>query len=126
MNPNLRSTISIILSRAEMESSDDGPIFTRRPDAPQRDPHEALVPATKMHNEITVIDHALTRPWTVTRTYVKSAESKPQWPEFICAEGNSHVFIGKENYCISGDGLLMPDRKGQEAPDSRYFAPGKK
>ena len=74
-----------------------------------------------MRNEITVYDHALTRPWTVTRTYVKSQASRPQWPEFICAEGNSHIFIGKENYFISGDGLLMPARKGQEPPDPRYF-----
>jgi hypothetical protein len=79
-----------------------------------------------MRNEITVIDNALTRPWTVTRTYVKSKESRPQWPEFICAEGNSHIFIGNENYFISGDGLLMPARKGQEPPDLRYFKPEKK
>jgi hypothetical protein len=79
-----------------------------------------------MRNEITVYDHALTRPWTVTRTYEKSQNAKPQWPEFICAEGNSHIFIGKENYFISGDGYLMPSRKGQEPPDPRYFTPAKK
>ena len=57
-----------------------------------------------MRNEITVIDHALTRPWTVTRGYERNPDPKPQWSEFICAEGNSHIAIGKENYFLSGDG----------------------
>jgi hypothetical protein len=74
-----------------------------------------------MHNEITVIDHALTRPWTVTRGYVKNPDPQPQWNEFICAEGNGHLFIGKENYFISADGYLMPAHKGQRPPDARYF-----
>jgi hypothetical protein len=74
-----------------------------------------------MRNEITVIDHALTRPWTVTRGYERNPDPKPQWSEFICAEGNSHIAIGKENYFLSGDGFLMPARKGQEPPDTRYF-----
>jgi hypothetical protein len=74
-----------------------------------------------MHNEITVYDHALTRPWTVTRGYVRNPDPRPDWPEFICAEGNGHVTVGKENYFMSADGLLMPSRKGQEPPDARYF-----
>src|SRR5579883_335436 len=76
---------------------------------------------TIMHNEITVVDHALTRPWTVTRGYVRNSDPRPDWPEFICAEGNGHVAIGKENYFMSADGLLMPSRKGQKPPDTRYF-----
>ena len=79
-----------------------------------------------MRNEITVIDHALTRPWTVTRGYERNPDPQPQWAEFICAEGNSHVAIGKENYFLSGDGLLMPSRRGQEPPDARYFKPSSK
>jgi len=98
---------------------DNESVFKERIFLDKKDPN-------KMHNEITVIDHALTRPWTVMRTYVKSQEAKPQWPEFICAEGNSHIFVGKENYFISGDGYLMPSRKGQEPPDARYFKPEKK
>jgi hypothetical protein len=57
----------------------------------------------------------------VTRGYVRNPDPQPQWPEFICAEGNSHIAIGKENYFLSGDGLLMPAHKGQEPPDTRYF-----
>ena len=74
-----------------------------------------------MHNEITVIDNALTRPWTVTRGYVRNPDPRPDWPEFICAEGNGHVAVGKENYFLSADGFLMPTRKGQAPPDARYF-----
>src|SRR5262249_51744436 len=79
-----------------------------------------------MRNEITVYDHALTRPWTATRGYVKNRDPRPQWSEFICAEGNGHIFVGKENYFISADGYRMPARKGQEPPDARYFKQGKK
>jgi hypothetical protein len=77
--------------------------------------------AKLMHDEITVIDHALTRPWTVTRNLVRNSDPRPQWDEFICAEGNSHVIVGKENYFLSADGLLMPAYKDQPPPDSRYF-----
>jgi hypothetical protein len=74
-----------------------------------------------MHNEITVIDNALLRPRTVTKGYVRNPDPRPDWGEFICAEGNSHLAIGKENYYLSADGLLMPTRKGQAPPDTRYF-----
>jgi hypothetical protein len=69
----------------------------------------------------TVIDNALTRPWTVVREYQRNAAARPAWREFICAEGNGHVRIGNENYYMSADGLLMPVRKDQAPPDLRYF-----
>ena len=72
-----------------------------------------------LHNEITTIDHALTYPWTVTRSYKR--EDRPVWVEHICGEDNRHVEIGRENYFISLDGYLMPTRKNQAAPDLRYF-----
>jgi hypothetical protein len=68
-----------------------------------------------------VFDHALTRPWTVTRGFVRNPDRRPDWNEFICAEGNGHLTIGKENYFLSGDGMLMPARKNQDPPDLRYF-----
>jgi hypothetical protein len=74
-----------------------------------------------LHDQITVIDHALTRPWTVTRNLVRNADPRPTWDEFICAEGNSHVKIGKENYFLSAEGLLMPAHKNQAPPDLRFF-----
>jgi hypothetical protein len=72
-----------------------------------------------LHDEITTIDRALTRPWTVVKTYRR--EKSPIWNEYDCNEGNNHVAIGKENYFLSGDGYLMPARKGQRPPDLRYF-----
>jgi hypothetical protein len=74
-----------------------------------------------LHDEITVIDHALTRPWTVDKRYVRSPDPRPEWPESICAEYNANVFIGKENYWLSADGYLMPARKNQPPPDLKYF-----
>jgi hypothetical protein len=72
-----------------------------------------------LHDEITTIDHAFTRPWTVTRDYRR--EHKPLWPEYLCAENNSHVAVGKEFYFRSAEGLLMPAYKDQPPPDLRYF-----
>ena len=72
-----------------------------------------------LHNEITTIDHALTRPWTVTRSYRRARQAI--WFEYPCAENNEHVFIGKENYYLSADGDLMPARKDQAPPDLRNF-----
>ena len=74
-----------------------------------------------LHDEITVIDHALTRPWTVDKKYIRNADSLSDWPESICPEYNAWVFTGKENYYLSADGYLMPSRKGQSPPDLRYF-----
>src|SRR5215469_11710895 len=32
-----------------------------------------------LHNQITVIDHALTRPWTVTKNYKRNPDPRPNW-----------------------------------------------
>jgi hypothetical protein len=72
-----------------------------------------------LHDDITTIDHALTRPWTVTRSYQRVRD--PVWTEQICSENNHHILIGKENYYVSEDGYLMPVRKNQPPPDLRYF-----
>jgi hypothetical protein len=74
-----------------------------------------------LHEEITTIDHALTRPWTVTRNYRRNPYPKAVWQEWICGENNPHVVIGTDNYFLSADGLLMPARKDQPPPDLRYF-----
>jgi hypothetical protein len=77
--------------------------------------------ANVLHDEITVIDHALTRPWTVDKKYVRSSNPHPDWIEHICAENNAQVKIGKEHYYMSADGRLMPTRKDQPPPDLTYF-----
>ena len=77
--------------------------------------------ANILHDEITTIDHALTRPWTVTRKYQRDPDPHPFWREVVCTENNQHVRIGDENYFISADGYLMPAKKDQAPPDLRYF-----
>ncbi len=73
-----------------------------------------------LHNQMTTIDNALTRPWLVERTYRR--EPKVIWTETNCVEDNDIVVIGKEDYRLSrDDGLLMPGKKGQKPPDLRYF-----
>jgi hypothetical protein len=77
-----------------------------------------------LHDEVTTIDHALTRPWTVTKNYRRVPN--PIWFQNNCAEDNRHVSVGKEDYFISGDDFLMPAKKGQPAPDLKYFKPAQK
>ena len=74
-----------------------------------------------LHDEMTTVDHALTRPWTVDKKYVRSPSQFPDWPEYYITEGNGQIMIGKENYFLGGDGLLMPAKKDQPPPDLRYF-----
>jgi hypothetical protein len=75
--------------------------------------------ANILHDEITTIDHALTRPWTVLQSYRR--EAKEVWVDNTCGENNRHVVLGEEHYFLSGDGKLMPVRKNQPPPDLRYF-----
>jgi hypothetical protein len=74
-----------------------------------------------LHDEITTVDNALTRPWTVKKSYIRVAGQRAVWREWICTEGNSHVEIGGEPYYLSAEGLLMPTKRGQAPPDLRYF-----
>ena len=74
-----------------------------------------------LYDEITTIDHALTRPWTVKKKFHRDPNPRPVWTENVCGEGNNHVVIEKQDYVLSADGLLMPAKKGQAAPDLRYF-----
>jgi hypothetical protein len=79
-----------------------------------------------LHDDVTTIDHALTGPWTVARSYRRGKNPRPAWVEMNCAENNQHLRIGTENYFISADGLLMPAKKDQAPPDLRYFNSSKK
>jgi len=77
-----------------------------------------------LHNEMTTTDNALTRPWTATKNYRRLPEV--QWTENNCTEGNNHIVVGDQNYYLSGDGYLMPARRGQQPPDLRYFRAAEK
>jgi hypothetical protein len=74
-----------------------------------------------LRDDITVIDNALTRPWMVTKSYRRNPNPRPEWQEYVCAESNNHVQIGKESYFMSADGYLMPAKKDQPPPDLKYF-----
>ena len=77
-----------------------------------------------LRNEITTIDNALTRPWTVTRTYRRDRAT--EWREYVCAASNQHIVIGHEDYLLSADGLLMPVKKGPEAAGFALFRSARK
>ena len=77
-----------------------------------------------LHNEVTTIDNALTRPWAVNRSY--SRERNTQWKEFVCSKDHRYVTIGTETYGVSDDGYLMPTRKGQAPPDLQHFKQSQK
>ena len=70
-----------------------------------------------LYNDITVIDHALTSPWTVTKKYRRDPNLQPVWIPEICAEGNSFVRIGNDAYSVGPDGRLRPLTKDQPPPD---------
>jgi hypothetical protein len=74
-----------------------------------------------LHNEITVQDNALTRPWSITKKAQRNPKARPLWRTAVCAENNTRVKIEDENYFLSADGKLMPTRKGQPPPDLQYF-----
>jgi len=79
-----------------------------------------------LFDEITAIDHALTRPWTAIKKYRHVQNPRPVWSESVCAEANLHVEIAKQGYMLSAEGLLMPAKKDQPPPDLRYFTPAQK
>ena len=79
-----------------------------------------------LHDDVTLIDHAYTRPWTVLKSYRRNPQAYPEWIEYPCAAGDQElVRIGNETYYRAGDGNLMPTRRGQPAPDLKYFTAGK-
>jgi hypothetical protein len=79
-----------------------------------------------LYDEITVTDHALTKPWTVVKKYVRKPIKQPVWQEAVCAENNPHVVIADEPYMLSADGFLMPAKKDQAPPDLKYFPQARK
>ncbi len=74
-----------------------------------------------LYNDLTVIDNALTRPWSITKKAGRTPKPRPMWQTAVCAENNSMVRIGKDGFYLSQDGYLMPLKKDQPPPDLRYF-----
>lgn len=74
-----------------------------------------------LYDEITVIDHALTRPYSKTQKATRNPDPRPVWHSDVCSENNAHIRIGNEPYYLSADGKLMPSKKNQAPPDLSYF-----
>jgi hypothetical protein len=72
-----------------------------------------------LRDEITTFDHALTRPWTVSRFYRR--ELNPIYEEYPCTEDNHWVAIGGQLYFADGEGYLMPIQRNQPPPDPKYL-----
>jgi hypothetical protein len=76
-----------------------------------------------LHDQVTVLDHALTHPWSVIKSSRREPNSRPYWREVNCSENNNHLEIAKQAYMLSADGFLMPTKKDQPPPDLKYFKP---
>jgi hypothetical protein len=72
-----------------------------------------------LYDDMTTIDNALTRPWSVKKSYTRLPTVV--WSENNCTEDLTDVFIGKEQYMLGAGGILMPIKKDQPPPDLRYF-----
>jgi hypothetical protein len=73
----------------------------------------------QLYDEMTTIDNALTRPWSVKKSYTRLPTV--MWTENNCTEDLNDVFIGKEQYMLGADGNLMPIKKDQPPPNLRHF-----
>jgi hypothetical protein len=74
-----------------------------------------------LYDEITVVDNALTQPWSIVKKAGRVQKARPMWQTAVCAENNSMVRIGQDAYYMSQEGYLMPLKKDQPPPDLRYF-----
>jgi hypothetical protein len=81
-----------------------------------------------LYDDITVIDHALTRPWgKVQKAVRKPNNTRPVWLLETCPEDNVWVKIGDEAYVVNAtNGKLMPAYKDQPPPDLSYFERSRK
>ena len=79
-----------------------------------------------IYDEITVIDHGLTQPFSILKKAARSNNPTPSWHASACSEDNNWMRLGKESYYLSADGYLMPTKKNQAGPDLRYFGQARK
>jgi hypothetical protein len=74
-----------------------------------------------LFDEITVIDHAMTRPYVKLQKATRNPNPRPAWHSDVCSQDNTWVKIENEPYYLSADGKLMPSKKNQAPPDLSYF-----
>jgi hypothetical protein len=75
-----------------------------------------------LHDDITLFDNALTRPWSVLKTYRRNPAKYPVWREENCPANTRLIKIRDELYFKGADDKLMPTRKDQPPPDLRFFS----
>src|SRR2546430_13513896 len=66
-------------------------LMIRRPPRSTLFPYTTLFRSNILHDEVTMIDNALTRPWTVDKKYVRNPNPRPAWPEFYTTEANAQI-----------------------------------
>jgi len=80
-----------------------------------------------LYDDITVFDHALTRPWGKLQKLVRKKDPRPVWQLETCPLDNVWVKIGDEAYVVNvNNGKLMPAYKDQPPPDLSYFDQSRK
>jgi hypothetical protein len=75
-----------------------------------------------LHDEMTMFDHALTRPWSALKSYARNPAKYPIWREENCPGITRLTKIGPEIYMKGADDNLLPTRRDQPPPDLRYFS----
>jgi hypothetical protein len=79
-----------------------------------------------LYDDITVLDHALTRPYGKVEKLVRKQGPRPTWREETC-EDNGWLKIGNDTYVVNqADGKLMPAYPNQPPPDFSFFAQPRK
>ena len=100
---------------------DNQSIFKERIYRDKADPHI-------LHDEITTIDHALTRPWTVDKRYVRNPNPRPDWSKSSITSENNAQIEDRQGELFSQ--RRRPADAGQEGPAAArsavfHAAPGR-
>jgi len=75
-----------------------------------------------LYDDVVVMDHALTRPYSRLQKVFRKADPRPVWRVETCPADNVWIKIGNEAYVVNtADGKLMPAFKDQPPPDLSYF-----
>ena len=77
-------------------------------------------PITMCSHQITTIDHALTEPWTVPKTYER--DRNPIWSSGLLG-GHPPRVDRRRRLLHQRRGPADADQEGESAPDLRYFKP---
>jgi len=86
-DPGLQGTARLRCQRA-FAAPDDQSVIKERFFLDKADPNT-------IYDEITVIDHGLTQPWTITKKASRKPNVRPNWHTENCAEEN---FLGQDRH----------------------------